>query len=89
MVVPKLCWCIGFLLFGLIMVPQNVILRRLRGVGYKTQAFDWTANGKFNLPVEYLKIRAQHGWSPWPVYSMVLMLLAGVGFILLGLVWSS
>jgi hypothetical protein len=89
MVVPELCWWIGFVLLVLIMVPHNVILRRLRKVGYKTEPFDWTATGKFSLPAEYLKVRAQHGWSPWPVYSMVLMLLAGVGFILLGLVWPS
>ena len=89
MAVPKLCWWIGFLLLGLIFVPHNIILRRLRDVGYKTEPFDWTVNGKLNLPIEYLKIRKQHGWSPWPVYSMALMLLIGVGLILLGLAWPS
>ena len=74
-----------FLLLGLIFVPPNMILRRRKSVGYKTEPFDWTANGKLNLPIEYLKIRNQHGWSPWAVYLMVLMLLAGIGFILLGL----
>ena len=83
---PQLCCWIGFLLLGLIFVPRNMILRRLRGVGYKTEPFDWRAKGKFNLPAEYGKIQTQHDWSPWPVYSMVLMLLAGVGFILLGFV---
>ena len=87
--VPQLCWWIGFLVLGLIFVPHNMILRRWRGVGYKTEPFDWRAKAKFNLPAEYLKIRTQHGWSPWPVYSMVLMLLAGVGFTLLGLVWPN
>ena len=89
MAVPKLCWWIGFLLLGLILVPHNMILRRLRDIGYKTEPFDWTASGKLHLPFEYLKIRKQHGWSPWPVYLMVLMLLAGVGFILLGLAWPN
>jgi hypothetical protein len=89
MVAPKLCWWIGFLMLGLIMVPHNIILRRLRGVGYKTEPFDWTVNGKFNLPIEYLKIRTQHGWSAWPVYLMPLLLVAGVGFIVLGLAWPS
>jgi hypothetical protein len=82
-----ICWWIGFLLIGMILVPHNVILRRMKDAGYKTQSFDLTINGKFNLPVEYLKIREQHAWSPWPVYLMALMLFAGVGFILLGLMW--
>jgi hypothetical protein len=84
---PALCWCIGFLLIGMIFIPHNVILRRMRAIGYKTQRFDWTMPGKFSLPAEYLKIRTQHGWSPWPVYLMGLMLVAGVAFILLGLAW--
>ncbi|MGA7915402.1 MAG: hypothetical protein WCA00_09220 [Candidatus Acidiferrales bacterium] len=82
---PAICWWIGFLLVGTIFIPHNIILRRMRGAGYKTQPFDMTLNGKFNLPVEYLRIRAQHGWSPWPAYLIPFMLLAGVGFILLGL----
>jgi hypothetical protein len=85
--VPKLCWWIGFLLVGGIFVPHNILLRRMKQPGHKTQPFDWTVNEKFNLPIEYLKICTQRGWSPWPAYAMVLMLLTGVGFILLGLLW--
>ena len=86
---PTLCWWIGFFLIGAIFIPHNVILRRMRTIGYKTEPFDWTPRGKFSLPAEYLRIRREHGWSPWPAYLMGLMLLAGVGFILLGLVWPS
>ena len=80
---PAICWWIGFLLIGMILISHNVILRHMKDAGCKTQSFDLTINGKFNLPVEYLKIRelSMGGLSAGaPAF-------AGVGFILLGLMW--
>lgn len=46
---------------------------KMARAGYKTSyAFfgePFGANG-WDTPVQYLKLRAKHGWSPWPAYLL-------------------
>ena len=75
---------LGFLLVGAFSVLFIHVQFKMREVGYATNPFfarpyDW------GLPAKYLKIREQHGWSPWPVYLMWLCLALGVAALVGGL----
>jgi len=44
-----------------------------------------TRSAAFDLPFDYLKLRIQKHWSPWPVYLYWLCLLGGVFALIAGL----
>jgi hypothetical protein len=57
---------------------------KMRSIGYKTDPLfsplrDW------ELPAEYLRVRKQYGWSPWPVYLMPPCLIFGWVTLVVGL----
>lgn len=75
---------VGFLLLGASAVLFVHIQFKMRQVGYKTyppfaRPYDWT------LPLEYLRIRSKHGWSPWPAYLAWPCLGIGILVLVLGL----
>jgi hypothetical protein len=75
---------LGFLLIGAYAVLFVHIQFKMRSVGYKTYPMvsrpsDW------GLAVKYLKIRSQHGWSPWPAYLLWPSLILGVVTLVVGL----
>jgi hypothetical protein len=76
----------GFLLIGSSSVLYIHVQLKMVRAGYKT-SFDvlrgpWSAKG---LETQYLKVRAKHDWSPWPVYLFPPFLLAGIGLLVFGL----
>lgn len=50
---------------------------RMKSAGYKTIPLVYTPSD-MALPFKYLKVRSEHGWSPWPVYIMFLSLPLGL-----------
>jgi hypothetical protein len=78
----------GLLFIGISAILFFHIQLMMTRAGYKTSyAFfknPWTTNG-WDTPTEYLKIRAKHGWSPWPAYLVFPCMLAGIGLLVYGL----
>jgi hypothetical protein len=72
---------LGFALMGTFAVLFVHVQFKMREIGYKifTGPSDWI------LPAKYLKVRKQHGWSPWPVYLMWPCLIGGFAFLVIGL----
>jgi hypothetical protein len=60
---------------------------KMRSVGYKTYPL-FTRPGDYALPLEYLKIRSQHGWSRWPVYLILPCFLLGFALVAIGMLRS-
>jgi hypothetical protein len=49
----------------------------------------WRFEGKYKLPVEYLRVRKERGWSPWPAYPIWPFLALGVAALLGGVLLPS
>jgi hypothetical protein len=78
----------GLLLIGGSSVLYIHVQLKMVRAGYKT-SFDvlrgpLSAKG-LDTPTQYLKVRAKHGWSPWPIYMFVPCLLGGIGLLVFGL----
>jgi len=73
----------GFLLIGGFAVLWFHIQLKMVRAGYKTSGqvllFGW------DTPMQYLKVRSRHDWSPWPAYLLWPCLLAGVIGLVFGL----
>lgn len=79
---------VGFLLIGGSSVLYFHVELKMVRAGYIT-SFDvlkglWSEKGR-NAPLQYLRIRDKHGWSPWPVYLYLPCVLAGIGLLVFGL----
>jgi hypothetical protein len=72
----------GFLLIGTAGFLFIHLQLKMTRAGYKT--YLWSAK-KWETPTEYLRVRARHGWSPWPVYLFGPCLLLGVAALIFGL----
>jgi hypothetical protein len=75
---------VGFLLLGAFSVLFAHIQFKMRDAGYNTNPLasrprDW------KLPAEYLRIRDQHRWSPWPAYLIWPALVLGIVSLVFGL----
>ncbi|HUJ33227.1 MAG TPA: hypothetical protein VLY23_18240 [Candidatus Acidoferrum sp.] len=67
-----LCAFVGF---------DATIRFRLKSIGYK---WAFLRGGALDYR-EYLKVRALHGWSAWPVYLLWGTLIVGLPLFLIGL----
>jgi hypothetical protein len=78
----------GFLLIGSASVLFIHIQLKMIRAGYKTSYSFFgkliVENG-WDTPAKYMKVRANHGWSPWPVYLVFPCLLLGIGLLVFGL----
>jgi hypothetical protein len=78
----------GLLLIGSAAVLFIHIQLKMIRAGYKTSygffGKPLSANG-WDTPVRYLKVRAKHGWSPWPVYLLGPCVVLGIVVFVLGL----
>jgi hypothetical protein len=78
----------GFLFIGCSSVLYIHVQIKMVRAGYRT-SFDvlrgpLSAKG-MDTPTQYLKVRAKHDWSPWPVYLLFPCPLAGIGLLVFGL----
>ncbi|HKS67895.1 MAG TPA: hypothetical protein VJR26_11710 [Candidatus Acidoferrales bacterium] len=72
----------GFLgAFGALFVHIQI---KMRSVGYQTYPLSHDLKD-YRLPFEYLRIRAKHGWSPWPAYLVWPFFIAGCALLIYGL----
>ncbi len=74
---------LGFLLIGAFVVFFFHVQFKMRETGLSAYAV-FVSSQKFSLPTEYLKIRKQRGWSPWPAYLVWPCLLAGIVLLVIG-----
>ena len=79
---------LGLLIIGSSAVFFIHIQLKMIRAGYKTSYTFFkkplSPNG-WDTPVQYLKVRAEHGWSPWPVYLLGLSLFIGTIVLVFGL----
>jgi hypothetical protein len=75
---------LGFLLIGAFAVLFFRVQFKMQKAGYKTYDV-FVSSRKYGMPTEYLRIRKQHGWSPWPAYLLWPCLLAGIALLIAGL----
>jgi hypothetical protein len=71
----------GLLLCGFLILDTFVRLR-MKSIGSK---WIFLRGGTFNYS-EYLRVRAKHGWSAWPVLMLLVMVIAGITLIIIGMV---
>ena len=78
----------GFLLLVCASVLFFHVQLKMIRAGYKTSysffGKPFGANGWDSFGT-YLKLRTQHGWSPWLVYLLGPTIILGVGLLLFGL----
>lgn len=75
---------LGFALLGTFLVLFIHVWLKMWSVGYKPYPM-FSHPSDWGLPAKYLKIRSQHGWSPWPVYLLWPCLFLGIGSLILAL----
>jgi len=74
---------LGFLLIGAFVVLFFHVQFKMQEAGHK--AYDvFVSSRKYAMPTEYLRIRKQHGWSPWPAYLIWPCLLLGIAVLVIG-----
>jgi hypothetical protein len=56
----------------------------MRSIGYNTNPM-FTRPSDWGLPAKYLKVRSEHGWSPWPAYLLWPSLILGIVSLVVGL----
>lgn len=74
----------GFSLVGVAAVLFFHVLLQMDRAGLRSLSFFLPAKN-WSVPVQYLKVRKQYGWSPWPVYLLWPCLLGGVACLVVGL----
>lgn len=78
----------GLLLIGSSLVFYIHVQLKMVRAGYKT-SFDvlrgpLSAKG-LETSRQYLKVRSEERWSPWPIYLFLPCMLAGIGLLVFGL----
>ncbi|HUJ32154.1 MAG TPA: hypothetical protein VLY23_12795 [Candidatus Acidoferrum sp.] len=70
---------LGFVFIGIQGVLFAHVQLKLTRAGYKFRWISW------NTVLEYLRVRAKHGWLPWPAYLIWPCLIAGAALLVFGL----
>ena len=76
---------VGFVFIGISGVLLAHIQLKMVRVGNKFPYGKYLTRRGLGVPLEYLKMRGEHGWSPWPAYLMWPAAIIGVACLLLGL----
>lgn len=71
----------GMFLLACFASTHYYLYLRLRDVGYNKSILNFLL---FEVPLDYLRLRRNHGWSPWPAYLIWPTLLAGIALLVTG-----
>src|SRR6266481_4518622 len=71
----------GIALLACFAIIHYYLYQRLRDTGYNKNIFTFLL---VEVPVDYLRVRAKYGWSPWPAYLMWPFLLIGSALLIIG-----
>jgi hypothetical protein len=72
---------IGVFLLACFVSIHYFLYLRLRDTGYKKHIFNFLL---VEIPVDYLRVRAKYGWSPWPAYIVWPALIGGLVVFFIG-----
>jgi hypothetical protein len=75
---------LGFVLLVFFAVFFAHVQFKMKGIGVKTNPV-FARPRDLGLPAGYLRVRAEHGWSPWPVYLMWPCVALGIVALVAGL----
>ena len=70
----------GILLLGSSAALHYFLYLRLRDTGRNYIVFDWF----WAVFSDYLRLRSKNFWSPWPVFLVALMMVAGFALFCIG-----
>jgi len=70
----------GFLFIGGAAILDSIFRIRMSRIGRKSALLE---GGAFNYS-NYHKVRANHGWSAWPVYLMWTLMICGLALAIAG-----
>jgi len=76
---------VGFIFIGIAGVLLAHIQLKLVRVGNKVEYGKYLTRRNWDVPLQYLRIRGQHGWSAWPAYFMWPSAAIGVVCLVVGL----
>jgi hypothetical protein len=71
---------VGIVFLCAFVVLDALVRIRMKSIGHK---WIFLRGGTFDYG-EYLKVRAKHGWSPWPVYLLWGTLMTGLLLFFVG-----
>lgn len=76
----------GLLLIGISGVLFFHVLRKTTMVGHHLPSNFFDFKGTiWSVPLAYLRVRSQQGWSPWPAYLIWPFGIVGVILLVMGL----
>lgn len=70
----------GVLLLGCSSAIHYFLYLRLRDTGRNYIMFNWL----WPVLADYLGVRSKYGWSPWPVYLVLLTMVVGLVLLCVG-----
>jgi hypothetical protein len=76
---------VGLLLVGLSGLMLTRIQLTMLKSGYKFPYLKYLTKRNWEIPQDYLKQRAKHGWSPWVAYLIWPVAFIGVVCLVIGL----
>jgi hypothetical protein len=76
---------VGFIFIGISGVLLAHIQLKMVRIGNKVPYGKYLTRQNFDVPLQYLRIRNQHGWSPWPAYLLWPAAVIGVVCLVIGL----
>jgi len=75
----------GLILIGISGILSISIQLKLVRLGHKFPYSKYLTKSNWDLPQQYLRIRTEQGWSPWPAYLIWPAGIVGVICLLVGL----
>lgn len=71
----------GMFLLACFAIIHYYLYLRLRDAGHNKHILNFLL---VEVPLDYLRVGAKYGWSPWPAYLMWLPLVLGLTLFVIG-----
>jgi hypothetical protein len=75
----------GLVLIGIAAILSIRMQLKMVKAGHKFPFASYLTKRSWGLPMQYLKARAEHGWSPWPAYLVLPTGVIGAVCLIIGL----